>query len=261
VGVVTALGTRTRPAGCASDLALEELLAGDLDGEPGASLRAHVAGCARCRDRMAALGAEPTLAPTPAAGHEALQVRARARRLRVFAAAGGGVAAAAAAFVVALKLGGGAPDTDGARAKGGLALSVHVKQRDGAITVASGEGRLRPGEEMRFSLALASPGYAVVLGLDAAPSVTVYVPAAGGRAVRVEPPGPVVLPGSIVADDVRGAERVVAVVCGTETPPEKIRQRAEAALAAARGGPAAVSGLGTGCLEASVLLHKDDDGR
>jgi hypothetical protein len=151
----------------------------------------------------------------------------------------------------------------GDRTKGALALTVHVKRapvdgRTPTVEAVNGEGTLRAGEEMRFTVAAARPGFAVVLGLDAAQSVTVYVPAAGSttRPTPIEASRPVTLPGSVIADETPGFERIVAVVCPTETSPETLREKARAALAMAGGRPDAVASLGTGCVESSVLLRK-----
>jgi len=88
--------------------------------------------------------------------------------------------------------------------------------------------------------------------------VTIYVPAAGAtaRPTPVEATRPVTLPGSVIADETSGFERIVAVVCPTETSPDSLREEARAALARAGGRPEAVASLGTGCVESSVLLRK-----
>jgi hypothetical protein len=268
---VTLVSRRERAPGCASNLNLDELAAGDLDGDPrGAALRAHLASCDACRSRLAAREADPVLAPDAAALRPqvaALAARsARARRRRLAWSGAVGAAAAAAVLALVVRPGRG---PDGERAKGAVALTLHVKRAPGAgaagaagaIEEVTGEGRLRAGDEVRFSLAPARPGHAVVLGLDAGPSVTVYVPAPGpaARAVAVAPPGPVVLPGSVVADATPGDEKIVAVVCDGDdaTLPETLRQKAEAALARAGGRPEAVASLGTGCAEGAVLVHKE----
>jgi Domain of unknown function (DUF4384) len=263
-----AAGERRRPVGCPSNLALDEMLAGDLTAGPAhASLLEHVEHCLTCRERLVARRADPILEPDPARFRPLLVSRATQpprRRLRWM---GLGVALAGAVAASFMLWAHGAGPGDGVaadRTKGALALTVHIKRRGpagGAETIDSvnGQGRLRAGEEMRFSVAAARPGYAVVLGLDAAPSVTIYVPAAGSaqRPTPVEATRPATLPGSVIADETSGFERIVAFVCQNETPPETLRRKAEAALALAGGRPEGVSSLGTGCLETSVLLRKE----
>jgi hypothetical protein len=271
---MSTLELRKRPVGCASDLALEEVLAGDLAGTPDeARLRRHIDDCSYCRERLAARAADVALVPDPALRVALLaeETRRRAWRRR-FKTTGAAVAGVAAAGLLAWRLAaptpGGRPDRrdepdepgerSSGRTKGELALTVHVKRAGGAIEALTGQGRLRAGDEMRFVLAPARAGHAVVLGLDAAPSVTVYVPArATDGPLAIEPRGPVTLPGSIVSDATAGFERIVAVVCDREIPTATVRALAERALAQAGGRPEAVAALGTGCAEASVLLHKD----
>jgi hypothetical protein len=149
--------------------------------------------------------------------------------------------------------------------KGGLALTVHVRRHAAAgglppsIEPVNGTGRLHSGEEMRFSIAVGTPGFAVVLGLDARPSVSIYVPAAAPAPVAPVSIGPTPsasLPGSVIADATEGFERIVAVVCPTAISPETLRAKAEVALAEAGGRPERVASLGTGCSESAVLFRK-----
>jgi hypothetical protein len=245
-----------RAAGCASDLDLDELLAGDLAGHSReASLREHLSVCGRCRDRLAAFATvepPPAVRMLPRLGSTSPAARRRPRP--AFAVAMMSAAAAAAVFVLVFL----ARDrTQTERTKGSAALTVLVKRAKGATDAVSGDGVLRAGDEMRFSLASAGAGFAVVLGIDAAPSVTIYAP--GGPSagpIRVDAAGAALLPGSIVADGTLGVERIVALVCPEETKPETLRERALAALSAAGGHPERVSSLGTGCVEASVLMRK-----
>ena len=260
---MTSPASSPRAPGCVSDLELDELLAGDLAEQPReAVLRAHVDGCARCRARLAAFSA---VEPPPAATMLPRVVRAAATPRRVtrwrLAAALMTLGAAAALFAVRLRPRGEPGAGPEERTKGSLALVVFVKRPSGVVDIVTGGGTLHPGDEMRFGLAAARPGYAVVLGLDAAPSVTLYAPyaAAGApaQAIRLDHPGTTTLPGSIVADATAGAERVVAVVCEAAPPLEALRARALAVLTAASGDPARVASLGSGCLESSVLLRKE----
>jgi hypothetical protein len=264
---------RRRPPGCPSDLRLDELRAGDLAGQDEeAGLRAHLVQCATCRDRNAARAADPVLMPDAAISRlPSLAVPARARPRGRWGSLGvaGAIAGAAAAFLIVWGVAGrGTRDTTDGRTKGALTLTVHVKRAGGSpeapvlvVDEVNGEGRLRAGDEIRFTLLATRPGYAVVLGLDTAPSVTVYAPAltdaTAGRPARVASAGMVTLPGSVVADDSAGFERMFAVVCDTETPPETLRRRAVTALALASGRPERVTSLRTGCLETSVLFRKE----
>jgi hypothetical protein len=265
---MTSVVARRRKEGCPSDLDLDEMLSGDLAGVAReANLRRHIEHCAICGPRLAARQSDPTLAPDPLVLRPLLASMAATTRLRARRRWIGLGSAFGSAAVAGLVLWGhrAAPPDEASvdRNKGALTLTVHVKHasadgRTAAVETVNGEGPLRAGEEMRFTVTAARPGFAVVLGLDGAPSVTIYVPAAGRaeRPTPVEPTRPVTLPGSVIADETLGFERIVAVVCPTETSPEILRDKARAALATAGGRPEAVASLGTGCIESSVLLKK-----
>jgi hypothetical protein len=246
---VTFSTTPARPPGCASDLELDELANGDVAGQPKEqTLRVHLETCARCRARLAAFAAvEPPAQRAPR---------------RRWALAALGAAAVAAVIALVARPHDGPASADGERTKGALALTVYVKRASGAIDTVDREGELHEGDELRFTLTASAPGHAVVLGLDAAPSVTVYAPSTpAAAAIPIDTAGSVALPGSIVADATVGVERIVAVVCAKETAPQALRARATAALAAANGRPEQVTALGSGCREASVLMHKIPGGR
>ena len=265
---MTSIAPGRRKEGCPSDLDLDEMLSGDLVGLPrGVDLRRHIDSCAICGPRLTARQADPVLAPDPLVFHpllSSLAATARVRARRRWMGLGGALGSAAVAGLVLWGHRASSPDESSVdRTKGALALTVHVKRtaaKGGTPTVeaVNGEGPLGAGEEMRFTIAAARPGFAVVLGLDGAPSVTIYVPAAGStaRPTPVEATRPVTLPGSVIADETSGFERIVAVVCPTETSPDTLREKARAALARAGGRPEAVASLGTGCVESSVLLRK-----
>ena len=256
---MSALVARSRRPGCPSNLELDELVAGDLGGdEREGRLRAHVGGCAACNARLSAFAA---VEPPPASASLRSEARRAARpergalRRRGVLGALGVLGAAAAVLIVWPR----AP-TSPLRTKGGLALTIFIKGEGAEVDAVQGEGKLHPGDELRFALATSAAGHAVVLGLDAAPSVTVYVPGANDAAARAVPVGATgggALPGSIVADETTGAERVFAVLCPTPPDPRSLRLLAVTALARAEGRPDRVKALESGCLEASVLLHKE----
>jgi hypothetical protein len=257
---VTLSVLRDRTESCASDLQLDEMLAGSLGGGPDeANLREHVEHCARCQARRSAMaGVAPLVPDTDAFARQLASDAARTPMRRRFYGAAGALAAMAAGVALFLNIRGSGPDIARERTKGTLALTAYIKRPDGRIDGVSDQGRLSPGDEMRFAIVTGRPGFVAVLGLDAGPSVTVYVPAAPARAPsRVERPGQVALAGSIVADDTLGFERVSALVCDTAPSLDWLRRKAESALAAAKGRPEVVSSLDSGCLESSVLLRKE----
>ena len=198
--------TSSRRPGCASDLDLDEMLSGDLAGNlKEARVKAHLSTCQRCRDRLASFAAvEPppfSYAHTGGRTERPIAARRRWRPAAVLAT----LACAAAGLLLAVRLGGRASYQAGERTKGALGPTLMVKRANGLVENIVGEGRLAGGDEIRFSLVASKPGYVVVLGLDAAPSVTVYVPTAPGSSpVRLDAAGVANLAGSIVADQDRG---------------------------------------------------------
>ncbi len=250
--------TRRRASGCPSNLELDELMAGDCAGQVSeARLRSHLEGCGDCRARLEAFSAvEP---PTWSAAARRPPAR---RRFRWVLGVAVSLATATAALLLLPRSDGGPGEMSDGRTKGGLALTAFVKRAAGAGGARTVEridraGEVRAGDELRFSIVSARPGYATVLGLDAAPAVTVYVPAPPAAApVAVAAGGPLALPGSVVADETGGFERVVVVVCDAAQRPSALRDRAAAALARAGGRPERVPSLETGCAESSLLLRK-----
>ena len=242
---------RRGPA-CPSDLDLDELLVEDLAGANEMRLRGHVEGCADCRARLAAFTAvEPP--PWKAISGRLQSIARPSRPRRWLPAIGLATAALAALVLVARPRPAPAP---GERTKGNLVLTVIVKRATGAVEPLADGAPLRGGEEIRFSAASAKPGYAVVLGLDATPAVTVYVAPPGAPPVPIAAGGGQVLPGSIVIDATPGTERLILIRCDAQPDSRALRESAARALAEAGGRPERVGVLGTSCDEASVLVHK-----
>ena len=104
-------------------------------------------------------------------------------------------------------------------------------------------------------MALAAPGFVVVVGLDARPSVSIYAPQ-GASPGRVTAAGKDLLPEAIVADETSGVERIFALSCPTAPVLDEVRAAATRALSAAGGDPEKVRALGLPCLQSSVLITK-----
>lgn len=244
-----------RPVTCLSDYLLDQLVSGDLAGRPeeGAA-REHLAACARCSDRLAAFAAveAPVLAATDALPAGTARPRRPERRAGRLMAA---LAVVGAAAVGAVLVFGGGRDETGTRTKGLVTLGVVLRRPSGEI-VRLGQGEaVAPRDSLRFEVASARSGFVAVLGLDAAGRASAYIPASGPM-VRLERGSPVVLPGSIVADDTLGPERIVAVVCNEPRPVADLRALAGTALARAAGDPGRVPDLGTACAETMFDIQK-----
>jgi hypothetical protein len=186
--------SRTRAEGCASDLALDRMLSGELEESP------HVKACQACAARLGDLRAE-----------RAGVIPLGARRKKWIPAVAG-LVAAAAAVVLFVRLGG---EPRGVSAKGaGDALSMHVL-RDGQPSPWLPGSPLRPGDKLRFSVNGHGERWIAVLARDGAGLASVYFPM-GSTTQKVGLDGPTPLPGSVTLDAITGHEVVHAVICEAE---------------------------------------------
>jgi hypothetical protein len=203
-----------RSSACTSDLRFDAWLAGELEAAAQAELSAHVAGCARCRERQQRITAErAAFAASPRAATPGwLQSERAAAPGRRQAVVGGSVAVALAAAVVLALI--PLHEPDGVRVKGGDQLSYFVKRGD-AVQRGARKQRVRPGDKLRFAYTALAPRYLAIVSLDAAEQVSVYYPT-GERAARVEPGVEVPLPSAVELDGVLGEERVFALFCTSE---------------------------------------------
>jgi hypothetical protein len=260
-----------------SDLALDQLLTGEVDGTLEAEARrAHLARCAACagrrreieEDARRLLAARPTLgepAATPAArgaAPAAASVRGGWRGLsprrgrRLFAAVGG-MAAAAAALVIAVGLAG--RDT---RSKGPpLELALFVRHLDGRVEDLLPGGAAVPGEAVRVAVTARRAGYVGLASVDGRGTVTGYTPGEQ-RLLRIAAGERRVVEGSLVLDATLGPERLLAVLCPERLEVSRllaaVRERAAppAADPVAAGRDAVPPELGLGCQQTSFSFLK-----
>ncbi|HEX4462165.1 MAG TPA: hypothetical protein VIA18_29515, partial [Polyangia bacterium] len=117
-------------------------------------------------------------------------------------------------------------------------------------------GRVHPGDAVRFVLSTGHDGEVVVLGLDAAGKVSVYV-ADGERGLHVPSGARQPMPGSIVLDATPGAERVVALLCPREQSVAEAVDVARARLTEAARDPHRTGELHLpGCAESDWMMEK-----
>lgn len=251
-----------RSPDCLSSFVLDRLIAKDLTGGAEARAHAHLAVCPRCTNRLArfgavaappfgALAAKVSLSP----GVVPLTPVVRYRRWVGPVSASITLVAAAAAMVFVLK----PRETDRGdrtnRVKGGVALGVVVRRVSGETERLGQGGAVAPGDALRFEVSGSGPGYVAVLGIDAAGHVSSYVPASGPMP-SIAGGSPTVLPGSVLADDTLGVERIVALLCAEPRPLDELRAAAVAALTKAGGAPSKVGDLGTPCAETAFSIDK-----
>jgi len=244
---------QTRDERCLSDLALDRLVAG----ERVAAAETHVAGCARCAERLAEFRRARELdAPLldqilQRAGGTVVPLKRR-----IWLSAMLPLVAAAAIFLFLLPrfLHPGM----GEREKGSsaLALDVVVKHANGRVEALGPDGRVRAGDAIRFLVSAPRAGHLVILGLDAAGQVSVYV-ADGDDPHHIDRGTRQAMPGSIVLDATPGAERLVALECEARFPVAEAVDAGRRELQSAAKDPRRVGALGLpGCLETSLTMDK-----
>jgi hypothetical protein len=228
--------TRRQAPDCASDLRLDQLLAGELPAREAEGLRAHLAECLSCRGRREALdaahGALMARLPAFTALEQAAGVSGGARLDPAPAAprrravhsvwlAAGSLAAALALWVVAReRLPSDSAERAGVnvrspiRTKGGSGVQLDWVIRRGAELFAPGMANAwQPGDRLRFGVRTNRAGYAAVLSLDAGRQASVYqdwVPVTAGERQ--------LLPGAVELDGVLGDEHLYGLVCERSVP-------------------------------------------
>jgi hypothetical protein len=251
---MTAVQGSQRPSGCLSDLALDQLVADDLAGQPAErEARMHLASCDRCAERLRYFES----VEVPALPASVVQLARKATTRRGLWALPL-VAALAAAVALLLSRPAWTPEPiadSGVRTKGAIAMNVIARRASGEVTRLAPGDTVLPGDALRFEVAAAQPGFVAVMGLDAKGVATIYAPASG--AMQSLPGGPpVVLPDAIVTDDTLGAERIVAVFCERSMPLEELRSAGVRALSQAGGDPRRVGRLQTPCAETAFEIEK-----
>jgi Putative zinc-finger len=199
---------RSRPDGCVTDLKFDAWFAHELASAARAELDAHVDGCARCRNRRAALSAEREafLALQPHPQPRASSAAPYPGRLAF------GTAALAAAAAIALSLWPSEPRIEPqVRTKGSAHLGFFVQR--GGVSVRGVPGQaVHPGDRISFVYTSERPVYLAVYARDAEGTASVYFPAAA-TAQALPRAHDEVLETSVELDRVIGPETVFALFC------------------------------------------------
>ena len=196
-----------RGEGCVSDLALDRLVAREIEAVEADAIRAHAAGCAACRDRLLELEAT-CVHPLPALPRAA---RLATRRRRWLAVAVPAVALAAAILLFVMRDRGDQPE-GGTRLKGRAHLSLFVSH-DGELRPAASGEVVAPGDRLQFTYSSDRPIFLAVLSLDGGGHASIYFPDDDRRAWRGEPGADLPLPRSTILDEVLGREALVLLAC------------------------------------------------
>jgi hypothetical protein len=220
---------RSVPDTCLSDLAFDELHAGELGVTSAQRAEEHVAACARCRDRRQALLAAQRdfLEQYPTAPNLARRPAPR-KGPRTYAVLVASLALAAAAVALVVRP---RHEPEGARAaletrsKGGARLSFHVKRSDRIFEGADRE-RVKAGDQLRFSVANAPERHVAVFSRDGSGAATVYYPSEPtSRALG--PASETALDAAVELDATVGEETLVGVFCDSEFALEPLRAALE----------------------------------
>jgi len=217
----------SRPEGCISDFAFDELHAGELEVEARRELEAHLDGCARCRARGQALSRERAALLVAAPDLASLSpARARRSPSRTLVAAGTVLAAAAAVLLLVVPK--GEQPRSELRSKGAPRLGMVVKRGERTFRVESG-ARARAGDLVRFTYSSDAARHLAILGLDAR-AAQVYYPThagAGGRALRVHAGSDTALDFSVELDATAGDEQLYGLFCDEPVALEPVRAELE----------------------------------
>ena len=249
---------------CLSDLQLDQMALGELDGMTSDRARLHLGQCRSCADAQQDLSADrrefeqqvnvPQLAARILAASDPGGKRWQ-RWVRSMAWPAGMSVAAAVALVF---LGQPLKTTfgSGERAKGSaLTLSTYVKfaghNQAGALYLGQ---PLRAGDRVQFQVSATTAGHLAILSVDGANEVAVFYPA-GGRTAAVSAGKDVPLGNAVELDEAEGKETVVALLCETERSVADLINAARAAVAATKPGMN-LAPLHTGCVESRTVLTK-----
>jgi len=243
----------SRPEGCLSDFAFDELHAAELEPSVRREVEAHLSDCARCRDRREALSREreALLASVPelAALTQPRPPRASrsVSRPRAIALAGTALALAAAALLMLR------PKTDeqvtDTRSKGAARLGLFVKRGERVFRAETG-ATVRPGDLVRFTYSSERARHLAVLNLDPH-TAQVYFPtdaSADARALRVRAGSDVALDFSVELDATAGDEHVFGLFCDEPIALAPLRTELEEKRA--------LPDL-AGCAVERLVLHKE----
>jgi len=214
--------------GHASQLELDTLALDALDPGRATRVRAHLAGCAECREDER-ISAELRTRFVRDVLPRGLPRRVPARRWWLVPA----LAAALVLIVVAVRPrpAGRVPDDD-LGIKGDATWQVFAN-RDGRVFAVHDGTELLPGDQIRFAVTAAGAHYLLVASIDASGAATIYYPYEGTQSMaitgeRIEPTG------SIVLDAARGPERIYAILSDDPIAAEVVRAQLRAV---GRGGP------------------------
>lgn len=220
---------------------LERLVANDPRDAIAAELRAHVASCDHCTQRLRGIErARDEYMATRSAERFAAEVAARAvvrepQRSRWARLRAPFATAIAAAALIAIAVGLRHPNA--IRYKGPAAQLQFYVKHDARTRLVSAGDTLVAGDQLAFTYSLTQPQHLLLFGIDDAGTITRYFPEPALAPNAVLPAGIArQLPVGIELDARRGQERLIALFSVTAIDEARARNALSAALHAARAG-------------------------
>jgi hypothetical protein len=246
-----------------SDLALDRLMAGELDGtDQRIAMQAHLEGCTSCGNRHRQLARQAgefarLSAARPSIARRMEEVRTggrRASRARVWVAALVAAGAAAAAIVLMARPPGGSVILKGP----GVKLDAFVLRAGGTAEELLPGARVAPGDRVRFAVSAPFDGFLGLVSADAAGNVMSYLPGGATALLRLPAGEDRPVDGSVELDATLGNERTFAFLCREPVDGGQLLERVRASLAAAGGDPKQISlaGVPADCVSATFLFEK-----
>jgi hypothetical protein len=201
--------------GCLSSFRIDQLVAAELAPGIARAARDHLAGCARCRTRLAAVESErevfASAPPPPIPAAVTLGARTapsrNPRRLWWLAAP----ALVAAAVLVWVARPRAREDSEGVRTKGAGHLELFV-EHGGAIRAAEPREVVAPGDRLQLAYSTSQAQFLAIVGVDTTGSAEVYYPSSD-TAAPISTGEHVTIDRSIVLDETPGDETIYGLFC------------------------------------------------
>jgi hypothetical protein len=201
--------------GCLSSFRIDQLIADELAASIARAARDHLAGCARCRTRLAAIekdreafASSPPLPIPPAVALGPRPPRAWAPRRAWWLAA---PALAAAGLLLWVWRPRDRSVLGEVRSKGASHLELFV-EHGGTVRAAGPDELVVPGDRLQFAYSSAQAQFLAILSVDTSGTANVYY-AVNDAAAPISAGEHVTIDRSIVLDDTLGAETLYGVFC------------------------------------------------
>jgi hypothetical protein len=236
------MNTIARNHHCPSELTLERLRQGEIEGAP---LEAHVRSCLACRRLVEELAAPPP----------PLALAPRRRRWWAQTALAGAAVGALVTVTVLVLL--EPPHASTFLCKGGpWSLQVFARRPDGQVGRLDPGASVSPGDRLRFQVSSCwEPGEVAILDVEARGEISPVVPPSGAT-IPVAAGRTTLLDGAVELDGSLGRERLLLLACRRAVALSDLLAAARQALARAGGDPLRMGRVDRGCAEETLWINK-----